>query len=50
MVDREIYLFLIIRVLNGVIVGMCVLRYEFEDLCSVFNCYLLEVVIIFSYK
>lgn len=50
MVDRETYLSLIIRVLNGVIAGMCVLRYEFEDLCSVSNCHLPEAATIFSYK
>lgn len=50
MVDRETYLSLIIHVLNGVIAGMCVLRYEFEDLCSVSNCHLPEAATIFSYK
>lgn len=50
MVDRETYLSLIIHVLNGVIAGMCVSRYEFEDLCSVSNCHLPEAATIFSYK
>lgn len=50
MVDRETYLSLIIRVLNGVIAGMCVSRYEFEDLCSVSNCHLPEAATVFSYK